>query len=206
MMNAACLRATALFCLCLLSALAGCAQNTEPAPPKPNPLGLSGKVSAEAETAYSQARVLWRASPAASSSGAEVCSDPALAIALLDKAISLEPEYAQAYLRRGLAKSDLGDFTSAFDDATMAVRLRPLPEHYAYRALISMKAGHRAGARRDLDYALEKDSSRHLAWTFLGALDLLEGRLKEACADFERACSAGDCSRLEASRREGLCP
>jgi tetratricopeptide (TPR) repeat protein len=177
----------------------------EAAPAKPNPMGLSGKISPEAETAYSRARILWRSSPA-SSTGAEVCSDPALAIALLDKAITLEPEYAEAYLRRGLAKSDLGDFAAAFDDATTAIRLRPSPNHYAYRALISMKAGHHAGARRDLDYALKKDSSGHQAWIFLGALDLLEERPHEACANFARACSAGDCSRLEAARREGLCP
>jgi tetratricopeptide (TPR) repeat protein len=199
-MNA--LRAAVL--LYLLSALAGCAEKAEPVPAQPNPLGLSGKISPEAETAYAQARVLWRSSPA-SSSGAEICSDPAQAVALLDKALLLEPEYAEAYLRRGLAKSDLGDFTSAFDDATAAIRLRPSPEYYAYRALISMKAGHRAGARRDLEYSLEKDSSRHPAWTFLGLLDLLEGRPDDACAHFARACARGDCSRLEAARREKLC-
>jgi tetratricopeptide (TPR) repeat protein len=203
MMTPALFRAALLFCL--LSALAGCAARTEPEPAKPDLLGLSGKISPEAETAYSRARVLWRSFPA-SSAGTEVCSDPVQAIALLDKAILLEPEYADAYLRRGLARSDLGDFSAAFDDATTAIRLYPTPELYAYRALISMRAGHYAGARKDLDYSLEKDSSRHLAWTFLGVLDLLEGNPLDACRHFARACSAGDCSRLEAARRESLCP
>jgi tetratricopeptide (TPR) repeat protein len=203
MMTPAFFRAALLFCL--LSGLAGCAARTEPDPVEPDLLGLSGKISPEAETAYSQARVLWRSFPA-SSAGAEVCSDPVQAVALLDKAIRLEPEYADAYLRRGLAKSDLGDFSAAFDDATTAIRLHPSPEQYAYRALISMRTGHYAGARRDLDYALEKNSSHHLAWSFLGILDLLEGNPPEACRHFALACSAGDCSRLEASRREGLCP
>jgi tetratricopeptide (TPR) repeat protein len=204
-MNSSLLRATSLFCLCLLPALAGCAERTMPAPAKPNPLGLSGKISPEAETAYSQARVLWRSSPT-SSSGIESCSDPVKAIALLDKVLALEPEYAQAYLRRGLAKSDLGEFSSAFDDATAAIRLSPSPENYAYRALISIMAGHYAGARRDLEYSLEKDSSRHLAWSFLGVLDMLEGDGDEACKDYAQACSTGNCLPLEAARRTALCP
>ncbi|MDL2272441.1 tetratricopeptide repeat protein [Desulfovibrio sp. OttesenSCG-928-I05] len=163
-----------------------------------NPMGLSGKINPEAETAFARAHVLWRDS--------EVCSDPALAVELLDKAIALEPEYAQAYMRRGLAKSTQRDWEGAFDDLTRALRLDPSAENYAYRGLISMRGGNALGARKDLDRSIALDSDQHKAWNFRAALDLLEGKNEAACSDFKEGCSNGDCVGLESARNAGICP
>ena len=196
-----------LCCFLLLVLCAGCASKGAPetAQPKSNPMGLSGKLNPEAETAFSQARVLWRSSQALQTRTSEVCSNPEEAITLLDKAISLEPGFAAAYVRRGLAKSDLGQHEAAFDDATAGIRLDPTPENYAYRGLISTKAKDYTAARKDLDYSLERNPSQHLAWTLRGVLSLLEGNDKAACDDFKNACSRGDCSRLDVAQQEGLC-
>ena len=189
------------YCLLLLF-LAGCAPQV---PPKPNPMGLSGTVDPEAETAFSQARVLWRSSQEFQTRTPEVCSDPGAAIALLDKAITIEPGYSAAYIRRGLAKSDLGQHEPAFDDATIGIRLAATPENYAYRGLISMRSKNFIAAHKDLDYSLHQNASQHLAWTFSGVLALLEEDTATACANFGKACSNGDCSRLEAAKQEGIC-
>ena len=194
-----------LCCCCFFTVISGGCASAPPAA-EPDLMGLSGKLNPEAETAFSQAHVLWNTSQAFQTKVPETCSDPRAAIVLLDKAISIEPTFAAAYVRRGLAKSDLGEYEAAFDDATAGIRLAPTAEHYAYRGLISAKAGNYGAARKDLDYSLELNSSRHMAWTFRGAVGLMEGDGKAACSDFDKACSRGDCLRLEIFRQEGICP
>ena len=168
------------------------------APLKPNnPMGLSGKINSEAETAYARARVLWK--------DGEICTDPKLAIELLTKAIALEPQYAEAYMRRGLAKSDMRDWDGAFDDLSRSIRIKPTAEAYAYRGLISMRGGNSIGARKDFSRSLELNSSQHRAWNFRGALNLLEGDKPAACKDFDKGCSNGDCIGYESAVKSGDC-
>ena len=167
------------------------------APAPHNPMGLSGKRVPEAEAAFARAHVLW--------DSRDVCSDPAQALVLLDKALSLEPHYAEALLRRGLAKSDLKDWDGAFDDVSKAIRLSPSAESYAFRGLVSMQGGNYLGARKDFDRSLELTRRQHRAWNFRAALNRLEGRLTEACDDFAKGCDYGDCVGLESSIKAGEC-
>ncbi len=162
-----------------------------------NPMGLSGKINPEAETAYAKARVLWK--------DGEVCADPKQAVIFLNRAITLEPKYAEAYLRRGLAKSDLRDWEGAFDDLSRSIRLKPTAEAYAYRGLISMRGGNGIGARKDFNRSIELNSGQHRAWNFRGALNLLEGNSDAACSDFRKGCSNGDCVGYESSVKNGVC-
>ncbi len=161
-------------------------------------MGLSGKLNSEAEASFALAHVLWRNS--------DICSDPRQAIDLLDKAIRLEPGYADAYLRRGLAKSDLRDWDGAFDDLSRAIRLKPTAEAYAYRGLISMRGGNALGARKDYERSLAMNPRQHRAWNFRAALSLLEGNREDACRDFARGCDNGDCVGLESAVSHGECP
>ncbi|CAK7010408.1 MAG: hypothetical protein DELT_02058 [Desulfovibrio sp.] len=165
--------------------------------PPHNPMGLSGKLNPEAEAAFARAHVLWDKN--------NICTDPDLAVELLTKAVKLEPNYAAAFVRLGLAKSDLRDWDGAFDDLTRAIRLNPTAEIYAYRGLVSMRGGNYLGARKDFDRSLDLRSRQHLAWNFRGALNFLEGRIEEACDDFEEGCDYGDCTGLESARARGEC-
>ena len=175
--------------------LAGCgARDPEPY----NPMGLPGKRSAEAETAYARAHALWDRN--------DVCSDPVLALELLNKAIRLEPGYAEAYVRRGLARSDLRDWDSAFDDLSRAIRLNPTAEAYAFRGLVSLRGGNYLGARKDLDKSLTITGRQYRAWNFRGVLNRQEGNQIQACKDFAAGCDRGDCNGLEMSRELGECP
>lgn len=167
--------------------------------------GYSGKFRPEAERAYAEARVLWKRQ-LSSLADAEVCVDPAKAVELLDKAIALEPGYAEAYARRGLARSELGEREEAFDDLTAAIRLHASAENYAYRALVSIRAGGTRAARRDLEYSLKLDAGQSRAHNFLGVLALSLDDAQEACQGFQAGCSKGDCTFLEAARQEKICP
>ena len=194
-------RSLCLCCLFCLSFIAGC---TTPEKPRTDFTGLSGKMAPEAETDYSRARVLWGKRPGVPA-GLESCSDPRKAVALLDAAIALEPQYAAAYMLRGLAKSELGEHDAAFEDATAAIRLNALPEYYAYRGLVLLRAGNDAGARKDVRYALELDDSRYLVWNIAGILEFLTGNEKAACDSYDEACSHGDCAAMENAHKEERC-
>lgn len=167
--------------------------------------GLPGGYKPEAEQAFAEARVLWRRQ-ISTLADAEICSDPEKAVGLLDKVIALEPAYAEAYARRGLALSELGRREEAFDDLTAAVRLDPKPDYYSYRALVSMRGGDERAATRDLDYSLKKRPDQSRAHNFKGVLALGRGDTTAACRAFGKGCSAGDCTFLEAAREEKVCP
>lgn len=174
-----------------------CCACGEPAPKPLDPMGLGKKYSQEAEANFALARALWGTT--------EVCKDPEQAIEYLDKAIALAPDFAEAYQRRGLARSDLRDWDGAFDDLTKAIRLRPVAENYAYRGLVSMRGGNALGAKKDFDRSLALDKKQHLAWNFRGGLNLLLNDYPNACADFRQGCANGDCTGLESAKQHGVC-
>lgn len=213
-------------CLAALFCLGGCAlfgaspdEGAHPRPPqeqtdgqppagqpdKSEQAGLPGLRNPEAERSFAEARVLWRRH-LSSLADAENCADPEKAAELLNKAISIEPAYADAYARRGLARSELGNREEAFDDLTTAIRLEPKPEYYAFRGLVSMRGGNGRAAARDFDYSLKKQTNQSRAYNFKGVLALDSGDKQSACKAFSQGCSNGDCSFLEAARKEKTCP
>lgn len=178
--------------------LAGlCSACGDTSPSAPNAMGLARHYPQEAEANFALARALWTTT--------QVCKDPAQAIEYLDKAISVAPDYWEAYQRRGLAKSDVYDWDGAFDDLTMAIRLNPIAENYAYRGLVSMRGGNSLGARKDLERSLSLNSKQHLAWNVRGGLNLLSGDVPAACSDFKRGCSNGDCTGWESAKTRDIC-
>ncbi len=189
-----------ILCFLLMGFLfSGCALlESPPDPPKPvNLSGASGKLDPEAERLYGKARVLW--------GRAEVCSDPVQAVEYLDEAIRREPDYAEAYLRRGMALSEQGYADEAFEDLTHAIRLDPTPDAYAYRGLALLRQGNMKGARQDFDEAIRLAPESYRAWNFRGASWLQEGNDAAACEDFEEGCRQGDCSFLEKARDGKIC-
>ena len=164
----------------------------------------ASELAPEAKLAFDKARALW-GQDSGSVSALEVCSDPEQAVSLLDKVISCEPDYAEAYVRRGLAKSELRLKEEAFDDVSKGIRLHPTPDAYAYRALVSLRAGQVRAAQKDLEYSLSKEQKQHLAKNISGLLLLTLSNKAEACARFREGCSAGDCSFLEAAKADKTC-
>jgi len=194
-----------LVCPLLLS---GCGLLTSSDPAKPGGQGgepppLTGQVKPatpahEAETLYAKANVLWK-------QNGDICSDPALAVHLLDQAIAVRPDYADAYMRRGLAYSEMGRDEEAFADLTQAIRLDPRPDRYAYRGLGLIRQHNLGGARRDLNQSITLDKSQYRAWNFRGVVNMMEDKDAEACSDFKTGCANGDCTGYAAARKEGIC-
>ncbi|UZP67364.1 tetratricopeptide repeat protein [Desulfovibrio mangrovi] len=183
-------------CLCLIFALAGCGKSESAPLGRFNPVGTAGIYNEQAERAFAKAHVLWRG---------ERCTDPDQAIKWLTEAITLEPEYAQAWLRRGLAYSDKGWYDLALDDLNKAVRLAPTVESYSYRGLVEMRLGNLMGAERDLTRAIDMDSNYHRAWNFRAATRLLDERITAACDDFKTGCKKGDCTGWDNAVQQGIC-
>jgi tetratricopeptide (TPR) repeat protein len=74
------------------------------------------------------------------------------AIADYDAALRLKPDFAEAYVNRGIAWFDKGRYDQAIADATRAIALRPgLAEAFNNRALAYYKQGRYDRAQPDFD-------------------------------------------------------
>ena len=155
--------------VCAILLLAGCS-GAEPEPetatPTPDLSGFGKDKNTDAQKLYAKARIMWDA--------AEKCSNPELAMEYLEVAITLEPEYADAYMRRALAASELGEWDEAFDDSSKAIRLEPKADNYALRSLVFMREGNFKGARKDLDRALKLDPQNSRAREYIKKLGQME--------------------------------
>ena len=181
--------------------LSGCAffssEDSQPTLLSERRSASEANVEPEAGDLFSRAHILWK--------GGDVCSDPALAVHLLDQALAVQSDYADAHMYRGLAYSEMGRDEETFADLTRAIRLDPRPHRYAYRALGLIRMGDLEGARRDLDRSIAMDKGQYRAWNFRGVLNMMEDKDDEACDDFERGCKNGDCSGFNAAKKEGIC-
>ncbi len=117
-----------------------------------------------------------------------VWSPPEAEVGFQTQAIALAPGYAKAFLDRGRAKQDLGDWEGAVSDCDKALELNGgLSAAYSDRGAAKNKLKDYAGAVADFDRALElrpNDAIVHLnrgvAWEKRGDSD-------RALADFGRA-------------------
>ena len=82
-------------------------------------------------------------------------TDPIKAIEYLNNAIRLKPDYADAYLGRGIAYSDLGQRQRAIDDYSTAIRLEPdYTAAYYNRGVVYDSLGQRQRAIDDYNTAI----------------------------------------------------
>ena len=124
------------------------------------------------------------------------------AIAVLSKAVSLDPDHAEARFRLGLAYRDAGNPQAAIDELSAAVRLRP--EHGDAHAALGVELAQMNRVAEALPH-LEKaamlapnDPSAHAN---LGMALASAGRLAEALASLEKARAIATASgRSDAAR------
>lgn len=84
-----------------------------------------------------------------------VKGNPKGAIKHYDKAIKLRPDYSNAYLNRGAAKSDLGLQEEAIADYERAIKLRPdFAEAYNNKSELQICMGDNDGAEITLIYSV----------------------------------------------------
>jgi tetratricopeptide (TPR) repeat protein len=114
----------------------------------------SGETAALAEAHYHRANARRIEAQRARANGPAVdprgVFDPALAD--YDAAIRLRPDYAEAYVNRGVVHYDRGDYDLAIADNDAAIRLRPdFAEAFNNRSLAWYKKGDYQRAQQDFD-------------------------------------------------------
>lgn len=154
-------------------------------------------VSPRARELFEQARAVW--------DGDDVCRQPAAAVAWLDAALEVQPDYAEALVWRGRALGEGGYGEDAFDDLTRAIRLQASALAYAERGLIGLRLGNVQGAEHDLERALDLDDGEPRSYVYRAALRFTREQAEAACSDLAAACARGMCLPQENAAREGLC-
>ena len=107
------------------------------------------------------------------------------AISAFTRAVEISPEYAEAYVKRGLAHYRLGEYRKAIDDYTQTLSLN----RYAADAYYSRGDAHRAlgdyqRAIEDYTASLEKRWAGFVTWK-RAATYLEMGDTQRALADYE---------------------
>lgn len=110
-------------------------------------------------------------------------------LALLDKAIGLNPTMNNAYFERALVKKKLGDIEGAIIDYSNIINRT---EHsflaaYFNRAICYKEIGKLTDALNDLEEVLVYQSDDPMPWKVRGNIHLLAGRYNQAIADFTKA-------------------
>ncbi len=114
-------------------------------------------------------------------------SAPEDIILAYDRAISLKPDYADAYQNRGVAKADLGQRDMAIVDYDKAIQLQPdYALAYTNRGIVKGKLGRYEDAIVDLDKAIRLKPD-YAAYNARGAAKGALGHYEDAIVDLDKA-------------------
>ena len=111
-----------------------------------------------------------------------------LALADLDRAVSLEPSMAQLYANRGGVRSILGYYDLAIEDLNQAITLQPNDATaLSNRGFARIQKRQYDLAIKDLSRAIELDPDNQLPYSNRGAAYFETGDYNEAIADYSRS-------------------
>ncbi len=105
-----------------------------------------------------------------------------------DSAIMYNPDYAEAYQNRGLAKSNMGIVYTALDDFAKAIELKPeFSEAYNNRGKLFYRTGSFYGAQLDFDKAIEINPESYTAYFNRGVVRIKMGEKEEGRTDLRKS-------------------
>ena len=114
--------------------------------------------------------------------------NPKKAIDHYNKAIELNPQDAEAYHNRGIAKADSGDYQGAFADFDKAIELNPKDaDAYQNRGVAKADSGDHQGALADYNKAIELNPQYVKAYYNRGIAKGASGDYQGAITDYNKA-------------------
>ena len=126
------------------------------------------------------------------------------AIGAYDEAIRLQPDFANAYVNRGLAKEKLGQHEAAIVDYSSAIKVDPtLAGAYNNRGSAQRRLGQHFLALEDLNTAIQLDPHYVKAYVNRGNAKNSLGHPNEALEDFNTALDL-DPGSAEACNNRGI--
>jgi len=121
------------------------------------------------------------------------------AVAVLNRALDLDPNSSEAYRCRGMSKREQNDYAGAIVDFTQAVKLDSKdPKAYVGRGIAREKAGDVQGALADYSQGIALDPQYKNAWVFQGTLKLKQKDYLGAISDFDKALQLDPSSQWSA--------
>lgn len=110
------------------------------------------------------------------------------AIRDFDRAIQLDPEYAESYLSRGLAYRGMKKYSKAISEMTIAIHRKPdYTEAYFQRALTHIKRKHYSRAAADMKKVIELQPGNAKFESKLGECYYKQRKYKLAIRRFDKA-------------------
>ena len=114
------------------------------------------------------------------------------AIADFTKSIQINPNYLDAYFKRGDAKEQLKDYKGAIEDYTKAIEIKPNDaDLYAYRGFAKSQLEDYKGAIDDYAKAIEIDPLNKYFYSGRAFNTGFMGDPQGACSDWRKAADLG---------------
>ncbi len=133
-------------------------------------------------------------------------TNPNKAIDYLNRAITKNPNFAEAYNNRGNAYRDLKQLQKAVADYNKAIQLKPdFAQAYNNRANIYYDLKKYQLAINDYNKSLSINSSYRFAYLNRGLAYHRLNRRDLACKDLQKACDLGDCDGINWAKRNKIC-
>jgi len=122
-----------------------------------------------------------------------------------NKAIHLNPNDADAYLKRGSAYTILHQPQRAIEDYNEAIRLKPDAETYSSRGFFYSIIGQYKLAIEDYNEVIRLKPDSADGYGGRGFVYGQLGNNELRCRDLKKACTLGECKQLETSKENGFC-
>ncbi len=108
-----------------------------------------------------------------------------------NKAIEIDPEFAEAFFRRGISREKAGRIMEAFDDYSFAISIHPQAKYYNNRGIIRFVQGDNLTAISDYDSAIVLDPEYLIAVYNKGRAYLEINEFKDGCDCMKEAYNRG---------------
>lgn len=116
------------------------------------------------------------------------CTDIEKAIEYLDNAISLKPDYAEAFNNRGIAYFELGQHSRAIDDYNESIRIKPQrAESFNNRGTAYAALGEQKRAIEDYNQAIQLKPKYPEAYNNRGTVYMSLKQYQQAVDDYTEA-------------------